>query len=326
MKITRNTVDPFEHSKLCAAVASALEHACEDISLSEPNLVARLVYCIPNWVNKANIRSNIGGICKLSVGGIFIHQRPKVKFPHFPDTSQKSIELGDLLLLVKGENGDQRAIMLQAKKTKQVPTTPDNKNQHHLYANQPRFEYLNLKTSTIDKHRHITGLDVYDGCKYLLFNAYPQPKEPLAWTAHPSLPELTHYQTFEDELIDFILGYAGKPYTSPRGNNQDWDRVIEDLIVASTDVNLSEKLASTNGVLSKRTNIVACFLSGESNMISVLDSTFDRQGLPHLNPFTSDSQPPFVPEQDDKSTNDSASGISIIEFQWVREHYLKDND
>lgn len=325
MKITRNKVDPDDHENLCAVVTTALEAAFSDVSLSEPNLVARLVYYIPFCVNKGNIRSHIGGMCKLSVGGIFIHQRPKVKYPHFPDPSQNSIELGDLLLLFKGENNDRRALLLQAKKTRQVPTKPDNENQHHLYAYQPRFEYTNLKNSTIDMHRHITGPDIYDGCKYVLFNSRPTSGEPLAWTAHPSLPELTHYETFEDDLINFILGYSGKPYTSPHGNDRNWDRVIDDLIHASTGVNLSKKLAATNGVLTQRSHMIACFLSGVPNMVSVLDSVFDREELPVLSPVSNDNQPPFVPECDDPE-NCESSGISIIEFQWVHEHYLKGND
>ncbi len=62
--------------------------------LDEPSTVAELTFQIPTYVNQLNLI--IGGFT-LTVGGVFIHQTPKVTFSGI--VGQNSIEIGDLLLI-----------------------------------------------------------------------------------------------------------------------------------------------------------------------------------------------------------------------------------
>lgn len=78
-------------------LANALSNAIRDSIQNgkhEPDVVAHLTYLIPKHVNELNLV--IGGY-KLSTGGVFIHQTPRVTFDGMVD--QNYIEIGDLLFI-----------------------------------------------------------------------------------------------------------------------------------------------------------------------------------------------------------------------------------
>jgi hypothetical protein len=319
-----------EYSLLCDAVSSSVRKALSNPEQLEPQLVANLVYRIPHAINQCSIGSKY----RLTCSGVFIHQTPKVTIKHFPIAKPQSVELGDLLLLLHDGDGRSRALILQAKKTAGIPVKPDNQNQHYLYALQPTFEYINSGTRLNKQKRRITGIDVYNGCKYILLrdpckdrsttcrwterdgynNGQHQP--PVAWVAQPAWPELTHYRSFEHELIDFILGYAGKPYALPvHGNNKNWDCVINDLIQAVPNKFSRTMANATGGAHSKR----ACcfdFLSGETNSAWAWTAESCKEVLTYPSAIGNDV-PPQVPNREDETSTDAPSALSIISFNWT---------
>jgi len=209
------------------AILKGLQGALSNTNQHEPQLVANLVWHIPNAIN---VESSL----PIKAAGVFIHQTPKVKSGRFKN--HESVELGDLLLL-REKGKKTRALLLQAKKVDCIPEIPKNDDQHYLYAKQPRFKYVNSGKRLNGRIRRITGLNTYDGCQYLLVNKKPKINGPLAWTAHPSSvnSRLTHYSDFANVLVDFILGYDGrecngKPYPS----SKNWDRVIDDMVKVIT--------------------------------------------------------------------------------------------
>ncbi len=97
----------------------------------EPQIVANLVFHLSTKINALNLTS-------VKVGGVFIHAKPFVTCNSFPAPPPNSVEIGDLLLIRNGKRSgkivEQRALLLQAKKVKEIPTKPDNPNQYHLYS------------------------------------------------------------------------------------------------------------------------------------------------------------------------------------------------
>lgn len=102
--------------KIVDAVACALSQAFKNPKSSEPQLVANLVYELPNHINKVAL----SGTAKVEAGGIFVHARPFVSCASFPDTQPGSVEIGDLLLIrtlvINKTVMERRALLLQAKK------------------------------------------------------------------------------------------------------------------------------------------------------------------------------------------------------------------
>lgn len=209
---------------------------------SEPRLVAKLVECLPEAIYNCAIPGYDVKSC-----GVFIHQSPKVTCRDF---NGSSVELGDLLLVRTEKRNDKvvnrRAMLLQAKKIKGIPCDPDNKEQHHLYANWPTFKYTTPKDLK-GKKRHITGLDIYEAAQYLLIaqgnaceitgrkTCHPFcvcGRCPLSiYLAFPTPGKLSHYRCFVSEFVELILGDAGKEFKSPPPKRiRKWDRVIDDLL------------------------------------------------------------------------------------------------
>lgn len=146
----------------------AFDNAFQDLTKSEPQLVASMLFYVTQEINKISCNH-----FNIKAGGVFVHQKPLVTSVEFLKTSPKNVEIGDVLLL-RTETDKQNnvvsrsALLLQAKKTKNIPTTsPDNKNQHSLYEKWPKFSYQ--RASKLNGEiRHITGMDLYAGAQYLL--------------------------------------------------------------------------------------------------------------------------------------------------------------
>jgi hypothetical protein len=323
--LKRKLIDP-EYRNIYNAISSSVRKSLSNCTQDEPQMVANLVYNLPHAINKIRF----SGTLKLSCSGIFIHATPKVTSSNFPKDGKKSVELGDLLLLLSDASDRKRAILLQAKKTSRLPIKPDNRSQHYLYAMQPHFTYIDSGLYLTGKQRRITGRDLYNGCKYLLINDTRKPlrinpkfmffgstsPNQTSWVAQPTWSNLSHYHSFEEELFFFILGNAGKPYNPfPHGNNRNWDRVIHDLKEVIPTKPSSLVSNSSAGTISTR-GYMNCFLSGQPVKSSILANASSISGLKYY-PQPNTDDPPMVPPRFEESFNDSLSGMSIIEFKWT---------
>lgn len=322
------TINREDYWKLSEAVIIALHKAFHNLSQREPQLIANLVWYLSKQIHNISLSSGVS----IKTGGVFVHAHPLVKCNSFPEPDPASVEIGDLLLLrtslIDKTVVDRRAILLQAKKDTKLNPKPDNKNQHHLYAKWPQFEYVRSGPELTGRKRCITGLDLYNAAKYLLIGSdplcfcefphylccdYMHPflgdHDHLLLTAQPSQPELSHYRCFFQELLEFILGDAGKTFNSPPGRERsnDWDKVIEDLtsVTAQQDSKFMDRASS--GESKKRGQCLA-FSSGtfpELSMISKAGFSVDGKD-------EGDDSPPLVPEE--WSGGEDDGGISIIEF------------
>jgi len=314
---------PSDYWQLLQAVTDGLDLALQNPRQSEPQLVANMVHHIPRAMN--GMPQICGGRVSVKAGGVFVHQQPQVKCVGFPEPTPRSVELGDLLLIRsekrRGTIQTRSALLLQAKKAS-LPATPDNKNQHHLYANWPTFEYTRSTLALNGKKRHITGPDLYAGCKYLLLGThphrsfhhpcccFPHSHQPVS-TAEPTWPELSRYACFVHELASFIISNAGRPFQlPPPKRTRNWDRVIEDLVgITGKRTSVYVKRASA-GTTATRGQCF-CFMSGCAWEGAVLlQPTETAEGM-----FTTDNGPPEVPAEDVDVGARDEGGISIVEFE-----------
>jgi hypothetical protein len=304
----------------------AIDAALSNRTKSEPQLVANLVWEIPRAINTL---SSVGGRTIRS-GGVFVHAQPFVECSSFPHTKPSSVEIGDLLLLRTevrgGQVSDRRALLLQAKKVSDFPATPDNANQHHLYATWPPFKYVRSTKELNGKERHITGLDLHDASRFLLIEdqasrcfQYPScwcsfhPCRCHVMTASPTRPTLCHYRCFLCEFTDFLLGNAGKAFTfPPPGRTRNWDRVIKDMITVTAKRRSVFVGGAAGATVKSRGQACALsFLSGDQPATYGNLHAIWGKGSHQLE--NGNDGPPNVREKW-AVENDESGGISIIEF------------
>lgn len=284
------------------------------IGKDEPNKVAQLTYRIPKNINGLNLTTN--GY-SLSVGGVFVHQRPYIFFD-----GGKKVELGDLLLIstVIDSKGTQRkAMLLQAKMFDSLPARPDNPNQHQLYREWPPFQYQAQYLRGVNNgNRRIADQDIYSSAKYLLLAKNPKDcckpfyfwpwKYYCAITAQPT-SELSHHTCFIEELLQFVLGDRGKEFldkSSLPTTEIGWSRVINDLL-ESIAVKTTKKMQNavdnpkgTRGYGVLKFGQKLNFLNLYTQDVAIWQT--DDQDPP--------SEIPPWPENSD----DDEGGISVIEF------------
>ena len=303
-----------EYFSLLDAVSTAIFEALQNLDQSEPQLVADLVYHLPEELNRVRLKHGK----KICVGGVFVHSSTFVKIQKFPAPKPSSVEIGDLLLVrtvrSKEKVLERRAFLLQAKKITRIPVKPDNQNQHHLYAEWPPFEYVRSKNLN-GKKRHIQGPELYDGAKYFLIannrkeiyipccvccicHSYHLPVA----TAKATRPQLSGYTCFYSEIINFIIGNAGRSYVQPNSKDIGWNRVIDDLL--SETAQLVSVYTKRNGTeKDKRGSGLLHFISGrfdkQASRFTEVDATFRTD------------DPPELP---DKREPEEGGGISTIEF------------
>ncbi|GAB7079137.1 hypothetical protein JCM14635_08100 [Megalodesulfovibrio paquesii] len=312
---------------LLKEIHRAFRTAFRDPTQHEPQLVANLVWHLPRRLNAVSL----SGGNSLKAGGVFVHAQPFVTAPSFPAATPASVEIGDLLLLRTAYNAgsavDRRAMLLQAKKTATLPAKPDNKNQYHLYAQWPRFEYVRSTPHLNGETRHVRGPDLYDAAKYLLLCGDTHPEFPCccapgfcylmrgycyAMTAHPTEPHLTHHRCFARDVLEFIMGDSGKTYNERVHHfATGWDKVIEDLTTITAERHSKFMGRASGGTTRARGGMMALhFLSGEMPFFSRLS---------HLGFSVSDfpagmDGPPDVPARDREDNEEGGRGISILEF------------
>lgn len=317
--------------RLLGSIDRAVHNALNNPSLPEPSLVANLVWQITRRLNTLSLSRGIS----ITAGGIFVHGRPTVYSSSFPKTKPRSVEIGDLLLLrndlVNGRLQERRAILLQAKKAKKIPTKPDNDNQYHLYSTWPSFEYSLATSSLKGQRRHITGTDLCDASKYLIISEsanglsgraspcsctfIPGSPNPncLSVTAHPSLPLLSHYACFVGDVFGFVIGNTGKVFQTPVPSGSiGWDKVIEDLTTITAMAGTKWMQPPAAGGQGKRGVGVfqMCQVSGGFHD----QSNFPAQFVTKVRESElSSDQPPEYPDER-QFQGDEDGGISILEF------------
>ncbi|WP_256128380.1 hypothetical protein [Desulfolutivibrio sulfoxidireducens] len=310
-----------DYRTLHNTIAEAIGSAYSDPEKSEPQLIANLVWHLPQCLNKVSLSRGYS----IKSSGVFVHARPLVTCTSFP--KKGSVEIGDLLLLrTAARDGivyERRAMLLQAKKVKTIPVSPDNKNQHHLYANWPKFEYK-LPAILKGEKRHIRGHDLYNASKYFVilkdFPEFCSYKELYCYrypccihgyslmTAQPTYPTLSHYNCFCCDILNFILGDAGKEYTFPppaRTNN--WDMVIYDLIRGTENLISKYSERASGGSSASRRNMF--FYSGVFPKYSRIFET----GI-SMTKLTNGSDGPPIVRKEWTLDNGEDGGIPTIEF------------
>lgn len=314
-----NNIDLDSYIQLISKLSKILEDV--SIKQSEPRVVADLL----KGLSGLNVKSSDGWF-DISTSGVFVHANPFVSSTHFPCKQPSSVEVGDLLLIVTIINGNQeehRAMLLQAKKTSKILTTPGNDNQWFLYQQWPKFRYKSRSGSLYGKTRYIKEPDMYDAAKYLLIHNTPVSFpycDNRIWcsclliegfccnfkgrnylTAHPTKDHLSRYRSFLDELVHFILGNAGKSFEFPSPEEDEgWNKFIEDLITITAEKvskfvqNAPGSSHKTRGILNQK------FRYGK-------DMTF-------LNLSTQGNGEPPNNTRNLGDDADNEGGLSIVEF------------
>lgn len=245
---------------------------------------------------------------------MFVHQRPYVIFG-----GTKSVELGDLLLIstVIGSTGiHRRAMLLQAKMFDDLPTSPDNKDQHELYKNWPPFQYKAKYLQTFnDGKREINDLDIHSSAKYLLLAKSRLPRcIPIclwhscgALTAQPTI-ELSHHTCFIEELLQFALGDRGKEFvdkSSLSTTEIGWSRVINDLLESIANKTTKKMQNPGDNPAGTRGSGVLSF----GRELSFL-KTYTNEVIK----FQSDDNGPPNEISSWPENSDDDGGISVVEF------------
>lgn len=308
-------------TELHDAICSALQKALRNSALPEPQLVANLVWELPKYINTISMP----GAMKVSAGGVFVHARPFVATASFPQASPKSVEIGDLLFirtLVQGDAvAERRALLLQVKKVAGIPAVPDNENQWHLYEKWPAFTYASRSGGLAGKGRRISEPDMYDAAKYLLIGADGccqqnsccdgamwwrgyWPDVFAHYTAQPTRPNIGRYRVFAIELVDFLIGNAGKAFSAPASGAVGWDQVVYDLIAetAKAKSKFMERAAG-NSRGAARGNMTWIFMTsaGKAHHYLVANGSGAMDA----------DVPPIVPNE--WAQDSDGDGISIIE-------------
>ena len=251
MSIVLNNED---HRLVKLEIIQAIEKSFKNIKSSEPELISRLTYELPEALN-AICLSNI----RFESGGIFIHQKPYVKNISNPKKwCKKYVELGDLLLvnnIVINNRVKQRlALLLQAKKSyinSTVNIEPDNADQWDLYATWPEFEYVK-NYELRNQKRYIDCIkeqDIFDGAKYLFINKFRNKDSYFSYLSDyvsNATKPLSKFKPFYCEVFDFITGNSGKIfnlYNVKNNENKGWNKIIYDLISVVSSSILSKGIA-----------------------------------------------------------------------------------
>ncbi len=223
----RNTLE----SDIDAALADSVSSLSSVLSApQEPDYIAALTCNFPD-ILKGVLSSHIPHL-KFSVCGCYVHQKPKIRFddPSFP---KKEMELGDLLIVYKEDDGSKvlyNSLLLQAKMAKKkFPQTVPRKEEHQLtlYDKWPRFKYIHAPL--IGTTRDIYPKSIHAGGQYLLIDC----NRPAIFflCATPS-KKLSPSSSFAEQLIRLIEFKTGDVFFSRSSSYivDDWSNMIWDLL------------------------------------------------------------------------------------------------
>lgn len=285
----------------------ALTESYSTRPLIEVNVVASLVRNITRTINH-EIRPFLNNHqVFVSASGVFIHGRPLVTSNRFPESTPKSVELGDLLLLTTyippwNHYINTQAMLIQAKIAENKGPKPDNMNQLYLYGFWPEFEYVRSGPDLNGKRRFITGPFLYEGAKYLFIGpkaSHFAKKKNRFWTYQPTYPDVGGYRNFKTDLYNFIFCNTGKSFVfRPPHYDIGWDQMITDLINVT-----AKKVTPPMG---NRPRGKGYFITGESSG--------GLLGAVGINPDDLQKNNPDIPPDFPLDGEGEGGGISIIEF------------
>ena len=139
----KNFIDETLKKEIREKIEKAINETLKN-NLSEPHLIKILIDELVNNLNSIKNKKNGNIFFNIYSGGIFIHQRPKVK--NIKNKNWKNgkgyVELGDLLLIntivYELDIIQRSALLMQAKKGNiNKIITPDNYEQLDLYTTWP---------------------------------------------------------------------------------------------------------------------------------------------------------------------------------------------
>lgn len=314
-------MDYYIRKRLMPKFFRAIEKSVANVhNMQEPDYIAALVTNLPEKLS--DILNDVIPNSKFRVGGCFIHQKPLASFLDSSLHKMKDPEIGDLLIVYKEIKPDghflYNALILQAKKAKNIYNTPISKNDYHqliLYSEWPRFQYkrAGILNGTV---RSISPKTITPGAQYLLIDEeydYPFSMPPCTfWCAMPS-NTLIASTPLAQHLVDLLDFQTGKPFVPRKGNIDQWSKMIWDLLSITACAEFNRRKAGY--VSSPRA-------TGE--MISMLTDTVD------FNPYRSYRS--YFRYDDINAFDENYVGLSLImierdnrgccgEEEWYNRYY-----
>lgn len=211
-------------------IFNAIESAVNNMTqYQEPDYIASLTTKLPPLLSQI-FNQHIPQI-SYRVRGCFVHQKPLVQFVDAKYSGFKKPEIGDLLIVyeeIKNTSKRYNAILLQAKKTKDIYNTALNPNDHQLllYTQWPKFKYV--KAGHLNGHiRSINPKTINSGAQYLLIDQFHGTAHfPFHSTFWCSIADqnLCASNTLAMVLLQFIEFQTGRTFVSKRQNMDHWSR------------------------------------------------------------------------------------------------------
>lgn len=168
----------------------------------------------------------------LTVRGVFLHQRPKVRFPSptVADCGAGFCELADLLIVHDHERAARRAVLVQAKTVPGGAVTGDQKN---LYERWDPFRFAAGATGAKGRTYGIAPND--EGCRYGIVRI-PPPGLEEPWLATQPLatrPPDDFGRLLAEMLAATVAGRPAPARPATIGGSDDWSLLIDDLLAVS---------------------------------------------------------------------------------------------
>ncbi len=238
-------IDLRKRSALESDIDAALANSVSSLPTpsrtpQEPDYIAALTCYFPSLL-KGILSSHILKL-NFSVCGCYIHQKPKVEF-YDPGYRKAEMELGDLLIVYKEDNGSEvlyNSLLLQAKMVKnRYPQTIARRERHQLtlYEKWPQFRYVHLPLK--GKIRNIYPKTIHTGAQYLLIDSKSSIVDFWCATANKQLYPAESLACQLIRLIEFQVGDTFVSKTEPVID--DWSKMVWDLLEISKDSKFNRK-------------------------------------------------------------------------------------
>lgn len=206
----------------------------------EPDYLADLVI---NWTKDLVDTLNIflGKQANFEATSIFCHKRPIVDFG-----KNKGAELGDLLIVFchtdKSNKKFFNSLLLQAKVTNNTSATVDSSDLHQLdlYQGWPEFTYrFNYKIfkSLNERVRDIYPKTINSGAQYLMItDTNPNYYHHSCFSCATPNKTLIASTDFVEQILNLLQFQTGRTFDDRNNINDDWTKMIWDLIDMSKNV------------------------------------------------------------------------------------------
>ena len=168
----------------------------------------------------------------VTVQGVFLHQRPKIRFPSTPANlvGQGFCELADLLIVHDHAGGHRQACLVQAKK---IPGAPVMGDQKDLYEQWDPFRFASGARQV--KGRPYDVSPNGEGGFYGVVRVPPPGLEEPWLIEHPThaTQAMEMGRFLAEMLASTVAGRQGPARTAIIGGTDDWSVLIDDLLKMS---------------------------------------------------------------------------------------------